>query len=143
MAANRYALTGATPNTELGGAAELDFVDLPVGGYATCVGPLTSSGGLRFDPADYARDGFTTVLTLRFLGDVSDAINGTVAFYNLTAGAAAMTPIAVTSQTAGNHQTESVTLPGVASSYETRLSHDGADPQYLTQRAAVLRVTWS
>ena len=114
---------------------------LPLCAYATTDGPLTAVGRLRFDPALYAVDGLTLTLTLEVMADVSaGGLTGTVTLRNLTDGSDAAT-LTVTSTTAGNTQTASVTVPGATKSFELSVSVAGGTG-YLTL-GAVLRLTWS
>lgn len=125
-------------NSLISGLASL----LPLCPYATCDGPLTAVGRLRFDPALFAVPGCTLAVALEAVGDVSaGGLTGTVVLYDLTANAPAAT-ISVTSTTPGNAQAVSVTVPGTPRSYELRASLSGG-AGYLTLGGAVLRLTWS
>lgn len=124
-----------------GGTVTASASLLPLCPYATCDGPLTAVGRLRFDPALFAVPGCTLTLTLEVMADVSaGGLTGTVTLRNLTDGSDAAT-LAVTSTTAGNAQTASVAVPGAAKSFDLQVSVAGGTG-YLTL-GAVLRLTWS
>jgi len=114
---------------------------LPLCPYATCDGPLTAVGRLRFDPALFAVPGCTLAVALEIVGDVSaGGLTGTVALYDLTAAATAAT--LSWTETSATVKTASVTVPGAAHTYELRASLSGG-AGYLTLGGAVLRLTWS
>ncbi len=118
---------------------------LPVCLYATTdLASLTACGRCRVDPADLARSGLTTALTLDVIGDVSaGGLTGTVELYDLTAAATVAT--LTWTETSPTRKTASVTLPGAAHLYELRFSVAGGSSaaDYLTIGGAQLRVTWS
>lgn len=115
---------------------------IPIGGTVVCRGTQTVAGAIYIDPVALAIPGKTTVLTLIFFGDVNASITGTVTLYDLTASAAAAT-LTVTSTTEGNVQTAPVTVPGAAHAYSLRLAHNSVSDNYLLQRVALLRVSWT
>jgi hypothetical protein len=117
---------------------------LPLAGYATTVATVdVAIGGARFDPADYARPGSTTVLTLDAIGEVVSGVTGTLTLRNLTDSVDAATPLAWT-ETSATRKTTSVTLPGAAKIYELRLKKSGGGTNdYAVILAANLRITWS
>ena len=117
---------------------------LPLCPYATCDGPLTAVGRLRFDPALFAVPGCTLAVALEAVGDVSDAgLTGTATLHDLTDAA----DVATLSWTGGGDtdptaKSAAVTPPAAARDYELRLDlASGAG--YLTLGGAVLRLTWS
>jgi len=116
---------------------------LPLAGYATTVATVDGAvGGARFDPADYARPGSTTVLTLDAIGQVVSGVTGTLTLRNLTDSTDAAT-LAWT-ETSATRKTASVTLPGAAKIYELRLKKSGgAVSDYAVISTANLRITWS
>lgn len=112
--------------------------------YTTTVATADEAiGGARFDPADYARSGLTTVLTLDAVGQVVSGVTGTLTLHNLTDSIDAATPIEWT-ETSATRKTASVTLPGAAKVYELRFKKaGGATSDYAVIIAANLRITWS
>ena len=116
---------------------------LPLAPYATTVATVdVAIGGARFDPADYARSGSTTVLTLDAIGEVVSGVTGTLTLRNLTDSTDAAT-LAWT-ETSATRKTTSVTLPGAAKVYELRLKKSGgAVSDYAVLITANLRITWS
>lgn len=117
---------------------------LPLCPYATCDGPLTAVGRLRFDPALFAVPGCTLAVALEAVGDVSDAgLTGTATLHDLTDAA----DVATLSWTGGGDtdptaKSAAVTPPAAARDYELRLDLAGG-AGYLTLGGAVLRLTWS
>jgi hypothetical protein len=116
---------------------------LPLAGYATTVATVdVAIGGARFDPADYARPGSTTVLTLDAIGQVVSGVTGTLTLHNLTDAADVATLAWI--ETSATRKTTSVTLPSAAKIYELRLKKSGgATSDYAVILAANLRITWS
>jgi hypothetical protein len=116
---------------------------LPLAGYATTVATVdVAIGGARFDPADYARPGRTTVLTLDAIGQVVSGVTGTLTLHNLTDAADVATLAWI--ETSATRKTTSVTLPSAAKIYELRLKKSGgATSDYAVILAANLRITWS
>ncbi len=114
---------------------------LPLCPYATCDGPLTAVGRLRFDPALFAVPECTLAGALEAVGDVSaGGLTGTAELYDLTAAATAAT--LSWTETSATAKTAAVTVPGAAHTYELRASLSGG-VGYLTLGGAVLRLTWS
>ena len=117
---------------------------LPLCPYATCDGPLTAVGRLRFDPALFAVPGCTLAVALEAVGDVSDAsLTGTATLHDLTDAA----DVATLSWTGGGDtdptaKSAAVTPPAAAHDYELHLDLAGG-AGYLTLGGAVLRLTWS
>ena len=117
---------------------------LPLCPYATCDGPLTAVGRLRFDPALFAVPGCTLAVALEAVGDVSDAgLTGTATLHDLTDAA----DVATLSWTGGGDtdptaKSAAVTPPAAARDYELRLDL-ASGTGYLTLGGAVLRLTWS
>ncbi len=116
---------------------------IPLAGYATTVATVdVAIGGAYFDPADYARPGKTTVLTLDAIGEVVSGVTGTLTLRNLTDSTDAAT-LAWT-ETSATRKTTSVTLPGAAKIYELRLKKaGGAVSDYAVISTANIRITWS
>jgi hypothetical protein len=116
---------------------------LPLAGYATTVATVdVAIGGARFDPADYARPGKTTVLTLDAIGQVVSGVTGTLTLRNLTDA----TDDATLSwtETSATRKTASVALPDAAKVYELRFKKSGgAVSDYAVILAANIRITWS
>jgi hypothetical protein len=139
-AAQRTALSvPSTSEAMIGVVAQLALCT-----YAVNAGTLEVIGRMRFDPATWSKAaiGYTTVLTLRFIGDVSAAFTGTVVLYNLTANSTDAT-VTVT-ETSPTAKSASVALPGVATIYELRCSHNGTPvTDYATVSGAVVEITWS
>lgn len=146
-------MSGLDPNTggalvvPGGGGASLPTASaslLPLCPYATCDGPLTAVGRLRFDPALFAVPGCTLAVALEAVGDVSDAgLTGTATLHDLTDAA----DVATLSWTGGGDtdptaKSAAVTPPAAAHDYELRLDLAGG-AGYLTLGGAVLRLTWS
>jgi hypothetical protein len=111
--------------------------------YTTTVATADEAiGGARFDPADHARSGRTTVLTLDAIGEVVGGVTGTLTLRNLTDSTDDAT-LAWT-ETSATRKTASVTLPGAAKVYELRLKKSGgAVSDYAVISTANLRITWS
>ena len=116
---------------------------LPLAGYATTVSTVDGAiGGARFDPADHARSGRTTVLTLDAIGQVVNGVTGTLTLRNITDS----TDDATLSwtETSATRKTASVTLPGAAKVYELRFKKaGGAVSDYAVISTANVRITWS
>jgi hypothetical protein len=126
-----------------GGGASVATQSVPLAPYTTTVSTAdVAIGGARFDPADYARSGSTTVLTLDAIGQVVSGVTGTLTLHNLT-DAADVATLAWT-ETSATRKTASVTLPGAAKVYELRLKKSGGGTNdYAVILAANLRITWS
>ena len=124
-------------------SAGVTTADLSLAGYTTTVSTVDGAiGGARFDPADHARSGRTTVLTLDAIGQVVSGVTGTLTLRNLTDSTDAAT-LAWT-ETSATRKTASVTLPGAAKVYELRLKKSGgAVSDYAVISTANLRTTWS
>lgn len=117
---------------------------IPLCDYAVCAGPLTAVGRLRFDPGAWtkAATGYTTVLTLRLLGDVSGAFTGTFTLYNVTAATTDATLTAT--EAVPTTKSAVLALPAVATVYELRAAHNGTPvTDYATVSGAVIEVSWS
>jgi hypothetical protein len=127
-----------------GGGASVATQSVPLAGYTTTVSTAdVAIGGARFDPADYARPGKTTVLTLDAIGQVVSGVTGTLTLHNLTDSVDAATPLAWI-ETSATRKTASVALPGAAKVYELRLKKSGgAVSDYAVLITANLRLTWS
>ena len=136
------AASAAAARTALGVTAPASL--LPLCPYATCDGPLTAVGRLRFDPALFAVPGCTLAVALEAVGDVSDAgLTGTATLHDLTDAA----DVATLSWTGGGDtdptaKSAAVTPPAAAHDYELQLDLAGG-AGYLTLGGAVLRLTWS
>lgn len=117
---------------------------IPLASYSDTVSTVdVAVGGTRFDPADYARSGLTTVLTLDAIGQAVSGVTGTLTLRNLTDSIDAATPIEWT-ETSATRKTASVTLPDAAKVYELRFKKaGGATSDYAVILAANLRITWS
>jgi hypothetical protein len=117
---------------------------IPLCDYAVCAGPLTAVGRLRFDPGAWSKaaTGYTTVLTLRLLGDVSGAFTGTFTLYNVTAATTDATLTAT--EAVPTTKSAVLALPAVATVYELRAAHNGTPvTDYATVSGAVIEVSWS
>ncbi len=116
---------------------------IPLAPYSDTVSTVdVVVGGTRFDPADYAVSGRTTVLTLDAIGQVVSGVTGTLTLRNLTDSTDDAT-LAWT-ETSATRKTASVTLPGAAKVYELRFKKaGGADSDYAVVIAANIRITWS
>ena len=116
---------------------------IPLAPYASTVSTVdVAIGGARFDPADYAITGKTTVLTLDAIGQVVSGVTGTLTLRNLTDA----TDDATLSwtETSATRKTASVALPDAAKVYELRFKKSGgAASDYAVILAANLRITWS
>ncbi len=132
-------VNGVDPAASAGSATEL----LPVASYTTPVATADQAiGGARFDPADHARSGSTTVLTLDAIGQVVAGVTGTITLHNVT-DAVAVATLAWT-ETSATRKTAAVALPGAAKVYELRLRKSGGiASDYAVIVAANLRITWS
>lgn len=140
IAAAGNAIEWVAGSTALGVVPSL----IPLCDYAVCAGPLTAVGRLRFDPGAWSKaaTGYTTVLTLRLLGDVSGAFTGTFTLYNLTAATTDATLTAT--EAVPTTKSAVLALPAVATVYELRVSHNGTPTtDYATVSGAVIEVTWS
>lgn len=117
---------------------------IPLASYTTTVSTVDGAiGGARFDPADYAISGRTTVLTLDAIGQVVSSVTGTLTLYNLTDSVDAATPITWT-ETSATRKTASVTLPTTPKVYELRFKKSGgAVSDYAVISTANVRITWS
>jgi hypothetical protein len=116
---------------------------IPLAPYASTVSTVdVAIGGARFDPADYAITGKTTVLTLDAIGQVVSGVTGTLTLRNLTDA----TDDATLSwtETSATRKTASVALPDAAKVYELRFKKSGgAASDYAVILAANIRITWS
>jgi hypothetical protein len=105
---------------------------------------LTVVGRARFDPGAWNKSslGYTTVLTLRLLGDVSASFTGTFTLYNVTAATTDATLTAT--ETVPTTKSAVFTTPGSATVYELRAAHNGTPTtDYATVSGAVIEVSWS
>jgi len=103
-------------------------------------------GGFRFDPADYAISGKTTVLSVTVWGRVaSGSLTGTVTVYDVTTGTPSSVGTASITSTTGALSTISITLPGSAKAYEIRIKVSGGSvaTDIVTITGAARRITWS
>jgi hypothetical protein len=117
---------------------------IPLCDYVVCSGPLTVVGRARFDPGAWNKSslGYTTVLTLRLLGDVSASFTGTFTLYNVTAETTDATLTAT--ETVPTTKSAVFTTPGSATVYELRAAHNGTPTtDYATVSGAVIEVSWS
>ena len=116
---------------------------VPLAPYTTTVATADEAiGGARFDPADHARSGRTTVLTLDAIGQAVSGVTGTLTLHNLTDATDVAT--LTWTETSATRKTASVTLPGAAKVYELRFKKaGGATSDYAVIIAANLRITWS
>lgn len=128
---------------QLGASAGSTTETLPLAGYATTVSTVdVAIGGARFDPADHARSGRTTVLTLDAIGQVVNGVTGTLTLYSLTDASTAAT--LTWTETSATRKTASVTLPSAAKVYELRFKKAGGSASdYAVLITANLRITWS
>lgn len=133
---------GAVVNGGGGGGASLPTTPA-LAPYTTTVATADEAiGGARFDPADYARSGLTTVLTLDAIGQAVSGVTGTLTLHNLTDATDVAT--LTWTETSATRKTASVTLPGAAKVYELRFKKSGgATSDYAVIIAANLRITWS
>lgn len=126
-----------------GASVSIAVVALSLAGYTTTVATVDEAiGGVRFDPADHARSGSTTVLILDAIGQVVSGVTGTLTLHSLTDAADVAT--LTWTETSATRKTASVALPGAAKVYELRLKKSGGGASdYAAIVAANLRITWS
>ena len=128
-------------------AGKLGVLELDACAYAATDSSVdVTVGGFRFDPADYAISGKTTVLSVTLWGRVaSGSLTGTVTVYDVTTGTPSSVGTASITSTTGALSTISITLPGAAKAYQIAIKVSGgstaADIVLVT--GAVRRITWS
>ena len=102
-------------------------------------------GGFRFDPADYAISGKTTVLTVTLWGRVVSGLAGTVTVYDVTSGTPSSVGTASITSTTGALSTVSISLPVSAKTYQLAIKVSGGSTaaDIVEVTGAVRRITWS
>lgn len=135
-----------------GGGSSAPVGSLTVSELTACAYAATDSsadvivGGFRFDPADYAISGKTTVLSVTLWGRVATgSLTGTATVYDVTSGTPSSVGTASITSTAGALSTISITLPVSAKTYQLALKVSGGSTaaDIVEVTGAARRITWS